>query len=389
MINLYSVKSRFILLGILFLLTLILLIIYLNRKPEEKILQEVKDTPSVKQITADEAKKILPGQIDSILFTYGLKKEWINEPGQFKTVEKQTKKKQKVKEEKLPPSKETLWFIKEVSVPKDIPVSLVNLDITKYLSSFEFSSTSSEDPKTFNVTMKIYNAKDSSKKTLAEIYFIYNDKLKRDAADVCIILDKLEDIPMQDVEKILKDSEKYSVVLPDMVRRIDLQTVVLDSKRDYVIFAEIGNEEDITAEFRTDMREKDWRSRIRSICYEYDKAGGVILKNPRKIYRYENDILNEFSRYRLPVFKDTLLIKFSGEEKSDKKISLLFRDIETKANSGYKFLIYLVNFSAEDFFEFERKVFDLKKKGYKFLSFSDMVKKIKNRQSEKTEDLNK
>jgi uncharacterized protein YrzB (UPF0473 family) len=268
-----------------------------------------------------------------------------------------------------------MWFNKEVSLPKDFPFAELDLDISIFLRSLNFDNITYEDPKTNNQAMNIYHSADSSKKILAKINFVYSDKIKRETADICIILDKIDNLSRSQLEKILNCTEKYSMILPDNIDKPDIQTLVIESKRDYLVRADIGTPEDITPEFKTDMNEKDWKTKVRSICYEYDKAGGVIMSNPKMQYKYENEIIDEFQKYNLKAFKDTILIKFNTNENDKKKIYDLFTNILKRTNSGNRSQIYLVNFSDDDFWNYVKEVHNLKKRGYKFFTFSELLKR--------------
>ena len=210
---------------------------------------------------------------------------------------------------------------------------------------------------------------------MAAVQFVYTDKVKRDAADVCLILDRVEDISQGNLEEVLKSPEKFSVVLPDIVDKIDAQTIVLDSKRDYLLFMNIGTDEDLTAEFKNDMREKEWKSKVRSVCYEYDKAAGVIVLNPKKIFPLGSDILTEFGLYNLKAYRDTVLIKFNSEETGKRKIDALFNDINVRTQKGGRSMIYLVSLTADEFKNYKEEIFKLKRKGFKFFTFTEIIRR--------------
>jgi hypothetical protein len=330
---------------------------------------------TVKTLTPDELKRILPVGIDSIAAEFGIKKDWIKEQGEELTQDKNKKSKTDRTQKQPAPPKVFLWFSKFIYIPRDVPAAELNLEIRNFLSEYNFDCMGNEDPKSGNLSLAIFNNRDSAKKKVAGVDIIYSDKVKRDAADVCIILNRVEDIPIKPLEKILLAPEKFSVVLPDIVEKIDAQTVVLDSKRDYVLFFDIGNEDDLLAEFKTDMREKEWKSKVRSVCYEYDKAAGVFILNPRKIQPYETDLLKEFPQYNLNSYKDTLLIRFVSDEKDRKKTDALFRDITSRADRGARSMIYLVTFTQDEFDYYRQDITKLKRKGYRFYNFSEIMKK--------------
>jgi hypothetical protein len=373
-----NTKYKIFVAGILIIILAVLFYFYRKNVLNNTGPQSEFSVKTVKTLSPEELKRILPAGIDSIAAEFGIKKEWIKEQDEAPSPDKD--KKSKTDKTRKPPSppKVFLWFSKFMYIPKDVPASELNLEIRNFLSEYDFDCTGNEEPKTGNLTLTIFNNKDSAKKKIAGIDIIYSDKLKRDAADICLIFNRVEDIPLNQLEKILLSPEKFSVVLPDIVEKIDAQTVVLDSKRDYVLFFDIGNEDDLLAEFKSDMRDKEWKSKVRSICYEYDKAAGVFILNPRKIHPLEFDLLKEFSLYNLNSYKDTLLIKFASDEKDRKKTEALFRDITSRTEKGARSMIYLVNFTQEEFDFYRQDLLKLKRKGYRFYNFTEIMKKRRN-----------
>ena len=353
-----------------------------SNKEAEKIIKEKEEKAETKQLPAEELKKIIPPQIDSILYQYGINPEWIKNVSDNPSQEKPKKEKTK-KPEKQPPKPvvkpsmktDNLWFMKEITIPKDIPFAELNLEIVNLMNGYKLSSTSFEDPKTYNQLFNIYYTADTSKKVVAKINFVYSDKIKRETADICIVLDKVESYSPSFLEKVLASGEKYSVMLPDDINKLDLQTLVLESKKDYLVKADIGTQDDIEAEFRSDMKEKDWRTKVRTICYEFDKAGGVILRNPRFQHKMEMELLDEFSKFPLKAYRDTILTKYNSSEKSKKKISDLFSLILSRAKNGITSQIYVVNFTEEDYQNYMAGLHIIKKRGYKFFTFSDIMKR--------------
>ncbi|HWQ82749.1 MAG TPA: hypothetical protein VN514_10805 [Ignavibacteria bacterium] len=366
------------------LIVLFLVLFFFYRRAAVKNDPVVKEFSSVKfrTLSTDELKKIIPAKIDSVVALFGVKKEWIKEDGTVADQDKQKSKKDKTKKP-VPPQMPNLWFFREISIPKDVPAVEINYEISNSLYELDFDCAGNEDPKNGNLLLNIYNKKDSSKKTMAAVQFVYTDKVKRDAADVCLILDRVEDISQGNLEDVLKSPEKFSVVLPDIVDKIDAQTIVLDSKRDYLLFMNIGTDEDLTAEFKSDMREKEWKSKVRSVCYEYDKAAGVIVLNPKKIFPLGSDILTEFGLYNLKAYRDTVLIKFNTEETGRKKIDALFNDINVRTQKGGRSMIYLVTLTAEEFGDYKEEIFKLKRKGFKFFTFTEIIRRrLKNPETE-------
>lgn len=365
-------KNKLIIVGVLSVLMIVLFIFYrMNEVKDKKVIKEFS-TNEVKILSPDELKKLLPAKIDSIVTLFGIKKEWVSDANKVE-VPKPLKGKNEKKIKTV--INDALWFAKNIIIPKDVSTAEINLEIKNSLSEYDFDCIANEDPKSGNLMINIFNKKDSSAKTLAYVNLEFSDKIKRDASDVCLVLNTVENIPLPQLEKMLLIPEKFTVVLPDIVSRIDAQTVVMDTKRDYVMFLDIGTEDDLLAEFKKEMTQKEWKSKVRAVCYEYDKASAVIILNPKKIHPMETDLLMEFSKYNLKAYKDTILIKFSSEEKSDKKINLFFNDILTRSHKGAKSMIYLLDFNNDDITTFRNESYKLKRKGFKFYNFTEIMKK--------------
>ena len=373
-------RNKLYLLGFLSLLLVVLYVLYnIKNKDENAHLPEFNST-NAKVLTPDELKVVIPQKIDSIASLFAIRKEWIRDLTEHHENEKQQKSKKDKKEKTTkttPPSgmKEVLWFSREITTPKDVSGAEFNLELKNTLYEIDFDCAGSEDPKTGNVLINIFNKKDSSKKTIGTVSLVFSDNVRREAADVCLVINHAEELPIPELEKLLALPDRFSVVLPDIVSKIDAQTVVLDSKRDYVIFAEIGTEDDLLAEFKVEMPGKVWRSKVRSMCYEYDKAAAVVIYNPKKLNPFETDILNEFKAYNLKAYKDTVFVKFDSKEESEKKVNALFSDIMLRSQKGARSIIYLVNFNNEDMKVFREQSFRLKRKGFRFYNFSDIMKR--------------
>ena len=374
--ELNTTKNKIILVGFLSLLFIILFVLnrFNNKTDEGKVIQEINDN-TVKVMSPDELKRIIPLKIDSIASLFAIHKEWIKDLTEKHESDKQIKGKQdKNKKPSNLNKQEVLWFSREITIPKDVSSSEFNLALRNSLYELDFDCTGFEDPRTRNLLINIFNKKDSSRKTIGNVSLVFSDNAKREAADICLIINNVGDISIPNLEKLLSLPDKFTVVLPDIVSKIDAQTVVLDSKRDYVVFANIGTEEDLLAEFKSEMPSKVWRSKVRSMCYEYDKAAAVIILNPRKIHPFETDLLVEFSKYNLKAYKDTILVYFDSKEESEKKINAFINDITLRSQKGARSIIYLVNFNNDDMQIFRNKIFNLKRKGFKFYTLSEIMK---------------
>jgi len=174
---------------------------------------------------------------------------------------------------------------------------------------------------------------------------------------------------------VLNSTERYSLILPVNIEETDIQSTIFDSEKEYLLLLNIGGEDDIHADFRNNMKGKNWKSKVRTLCYEYDKAGGILLRIQSKQFKFENDIRDEFKRFRGNVFRDSVFIDFKQVNDGGDKVKALFSDIKQRASKNNRNLIYLVNFSFEDFQNYAKRVYSLKKKGYKFVTFSSSIRK--------------
>jgi len=360
-------------------------LLFIPKKKDQTQIEQVKTELKVKG--DEELQKIIPREIDTILFSFGIKKEWIGylntapDKKTKSTDKKETGKKEKNKEKKVPvilPNVGSLWFHKEVTLPLDLPVVEINYEINNFLNTAGVTTSVQEDAKSKNVYMSLMKSSDSSKKVFAKIDFVYSDKNKRDASKVCIVLSNLENISPGDLKKILGSTEKFSVILPDDIDNTAIQSDILESKKDYLLYFDTGTDDNIEADFRTDMKEKEWKSKIKSLCYEYTKASGMIIENKVKDMTFVHNIQEEFLKYIPTVFRDTVMIKFTSKETGEKKIHDLFSDILTRTAKGNKNLIYLLNFTTDDFTNYTKEVHNLKKRGYRFMKFNEMIEKKNN-----------
>jgi hypothetical protein len=363
--------------GVLLIITVVLLMIYI--KPTGDKHDNITQENNKKNlINEEEVKKKVTLAIDSLISQFGIKKEWVeNVSGKENLKSPVPVKKNKVKEKTIPNINNNLWFAKKVSIPVDLSVAEVNIDINNYLRDYYCLLTASEDLKKNSITSEIYFIPDTTKKLVGKIIFEQSKDLKRDVSDICLVLNKLENLPEQDINKILSSPEKFSVILPDDIEKSDIQAKIFDARKDYLLYFDTGSEKDIDADFRSDMKPGEWKSKVKTMFNEYSKASAIILSPRRSIPKFENEIKEEFIRYSSNIFSDTIFVKFESKEKSPRKINELINDIIVKTNKGYKVIFYLVNFSPDDLSEYTSQIYVLKKKGFRFKIFGDAIKKTK------------
>lgn len=323
--------------------------------------QDITATEEItqKNYTAEELKIKMPNEIDTILFTFGIRKEWINDAPAKNKSEAQN---------------EALWFNKEVLIPYDLPLSSVNYELKGFLKSVGFAETVTENPRSKNLSIDIYHSNDTTHKSLAKLSLLYSDKVNRNAADVAIILNNIEKLSPADFEKIVTSPEKFSVVLPVNFENADIQSQVLDAGRDYVLIYDVGNQDIPESDFRNDMSEKQWKGKIRSVTIEYPNTSGIFLNNISKDINFKNDLSSHFNKYTKVLYEDSVFVKFATQEAEEKKIYDLFSKIFTNTNRGVKSQVYLVDFDMNDFNNYTKEVNNLRKRGYRFVTFKEIMR---------------
>jgi hypothetical protein len=364
----FSLKFKILLAGSLLLVTAVLFAVKLNFSDDDANGEEYLNPADT--MKAEHYKALVPPEIDTLLFSFGIKKEWIKNAEDLKEI-KNTK---KVKKEEPPPVPENLWFYKEVLIPPDLSASALNYELTNFLHAMKLSEIINEDPKTRDLTVDVYHSADQSKKIMGKVRLIYSDKVSRDAAEVCIILNNVKQYSQANLEKILGSPEKFSLILPVNFENSDLQSSITESGKDYLLYYSIGNENDFEADFRLDMDEKQWKGKVRSVAVEFPEASGVLIADNRNLFKFEADIIDHFVKYRPNVFRDSIVYKFEPGLEGEKKIYDLFSNILTKSASGRKSLIYLVDFTYTDFVNYTGEVYNMKKRGYRFMNFKEIMR---------------
>ena len=345
-------KYKILLITGLGIILVILTFIFLNTDPD-KIESENSIEKKV-AMTSDKFKK----DIDSIIYSFGIKEEWKIKPP----------------ENKINISGENgLVLAQSIKIPLDIQTINLNLDITNYLEKNGFVSKTLEDPRSKDITIEIFQMKDSIKNRYAKLNFVYSKDISRNVSETAIVLDSIEYIDFQNAENIIKSVEKFSVFLPIGNDKADYQSMIMDNRKNYLLKFYIGSNEDITSDFRTEMKENVIRQKVRSAAVNFPGVSGVVLYYPKGMKEFAEKISSEFKKNNFTVFSDTLFKAIKTEEN---KVSKLFEEIKKNSDKGIKVQFYTVSFTEKDFTEFENRTEELKKPGYKFISINEAVKLI-------------
>ena len=323
------------------------------------------DDKSISTGNSDQNISLLSGDkvlsdIDSILYSFGIRKDWIKDVNI------------KAKDQKKTGDK--LLFNKEIRIPADLPMIDLNFEITNYFRKYDNELKVTEDPRTKNIAMNISTEKDSIHKQTGIIKFIYSDTLKRNAADIALVLDSLDLYGLKDAEGILTSTQEFSVILPLRNDKADYQSRIIELKRDYLIKLSVGDEDDIESDFRDGMKESVRSSKIKSLGSSFPNSTGVILIDKTRNEDFFNGVKNDFIKNNMKVYNDSVFVVYKS---SENKVISIFEDIINEAKKGKNILIYGINFTPDEFAAYDRQVYNMKKLGYKFYNFRDLMNKLK------------
>lgn len=371
---LQNIKVKIILCITLLVISGVMLFFYFRTPVIEKT-DKLSEKPA-RTFTSDDIRNMVPRDIDTMLFTYGIRKEWIKDESKTTVTDHKTKKKDGIKEIKNKPANAELLFQKDINIPYDISTIDLTADLSILFKYYGLSEIVNEDPHKKDINIDLSIASDSLKKNIGNVRLLYNDKIKREAADVCIIINNLNEYDIKDAEPVLSSPESFSVVLPLNLERSDLQALINETKRDYIIHITLGNMDDIDVDMKSDGREKDWKMKIKGFSNEFSKTSGIIIDNKHKDKIFEDKVFDEILKNKLTPYKDSVLIKFQTKEKGPKAVNELFTNILSRTSGGKTTQVYLVNFTKDEFNYFDKQVHNLKKRGYKFLNFKDIMHKV-------------
>lgn len=310
-----------------------------------------------KSISAATGDRLL-SDIDSILYSFGIRKDWIKDV----TIKSKDQKK----------TGDVLLFNREIRIPSDLAVIDLNFEITNYFRKYDNEIKVTEDPKTKNIVMNINSVKDSLHKQTGMIKLLYSDTLKRNAAEIALVLDSLDLYSLKEAEEILTSTQEFSVILPLRNDKADYQSRIIELKRDYLLKLSVGDEDDIEADFKNEMKESVRSSKIKALALSFPNTTGVILINKTRNPDFFNAVKNDFIKNNMKVYNDSVFFIYKSAEN---KVISFFEDLINEAKKGKKILFYDINFDPQEFTSYDRQVHNMKKLGYRFYNFRDLVKK--------------
>ena len=342
-------KTKIIIAVSLCLLLIILMTVYFIKGSDEVNSEKVNKS----NLLPDKFKS----DIDSILHVFGIDSSWtkeirnrINEPGI---------------------DKNKLWIAKEIMIPEDLMTIEINFELSEYFRKNLLSGKVTEDPKSRNLNILISKS-DTSHSIIGIMKFIYSDSVKRNASEVCIILDSLDFLSSDEAVNILSTSENISAIMPLRNDKADYQSLIMESGKNYLIELTIGDENNITADFKSDMKSLTWKSKVKSISLNFPNSSAIIIRDQLGDAEFENNVRKEFESYKFKVYPDSIY-KFSVS--GDNRVKAIFSDISKNSKSGLKKLLFKVKLNSAEFAEYKTEVYKFKKAGYKFLSFREFAGK--------------
>ena len=325
---------------------------------------EEKFTPT-SRLEPGELKNVLSTGIDSVLKNFGIKAEWISNNSDEKTNKKSGKNE----------NKDAALFTKTVIIPTELTSIEVNADLSSFFKQYGLSSNVSEDIITKDVVISL-NESDTSmgKLPLAKINIVHSDKVHRESAIVCVIINNITEYDNEDIDKILMNKSEFSFVFPRNLDEIDLQNKLLHHKKDVIINLTVGGKENYETDFNASMDEKAIRERVKSFSVDFPTVTTVILSkkdsdvNPAFI----SSVQNELSNYKIRVINDYELAALftKAEEETGEKYTIFASNIKTKGSLA-KSIVTSVAVNKDDFDKFYDEILKLKKLGYKFYNFAE------------------
>jgi hypothetical protein len=343
--------------------------------------------------THQELNKILNTGIDSVLHNFGIKDEWI-----------ETIKADSIKKSSKSALKEYVkLFVKNALIPKDLTTLEINADLSNYFNSLFLKTFVKEDIITKDIKIYIYpqdslnNINKSSDTIIGDnILAIVNinssDKISRQSAAICIIINNITDYKAEDIDKYFINKNEFSFVFPRNLDEIDLQNKLLHSKKDIIINMTVGKKENYETDFNPLMSDKQIRDKVRSFTIDYPSINTVMLSKIDEELppQFMSVITDAFSNYRIKVIKSTDLTEIisPSDEKSKEKFKIFSENIQQKGINN-KFIITALRAEKKEAEDLYNEIIKLKKLGYKFFNYNEFVKKKEQYEKKEAERLEK
>ena len=358
-------RIKLIILAILIAITAVLLVTQVFNKNKSSQDSETINKDNEKSPQFNNPEVQLDSAIDSILFTFGIKKEWI-------TTEKSQRKKAE-------------WFTKSVLIPKDLTSVEVNLDINYILTGAGLSSKVNEDIITKDVLIHVNNPDTSKTLPAAIIQITHSDKVRREAGVIALILDKVNEFSIDGIDKLIITKNEFSYIFPRNLDDIEIQHKLLKHKKDVIINLTMGGSENYEADFNSAMDDKAINERVRSFNADFGSINKVLItKNAEGDFKIlQRKITSALNKYNITIINDSMLTQaFNNSEKD--KLGSFFSAIIQKASLS-KFVIAVIPADKSGFDDFYNRVMILKKLGHRFVNLTEYFNYTKEEQKRENE----
>lgn len=348
-----------------------------SEQPVSKSNDNKPDTVKVIQADLQNIGQSLDKKIDSVLSTFGIKKEWI---ATLTTGTKQLKSKTDQQKKIISNAQ---WFTKNVLIPEDLTSAEINLDLTNLIRSSGLFPLVNEDIRTTDIDINIFNdSASSTMQPLVKISINHSDKITRESGTIVVILSSLNDMKKDQADEILSSTSEFSFILPRNLEDIELQNKLVHDKKDLIINLTIGEKEAVETDFSLDMADKDIKQKVKSFNVDFPSVKYVLLStsdpNIQKDRIYSK-LTDEFARFEIKSVSDTLLFKFPDLEINSSKVPSVINTLKARAENTGK-VITVLSLDYDAFKTFYNEVLTLKKQGFKFYNFSQYLSKEASRQ---------
>ncbi|HAX48364.1 MAG TPA: hypothetical protein PK850_12105 [Ignavibacteria bacterium] len=341
---------------------------------------------TAENLSNEQLRSILSTGVDSVLGIFGIKNDWISN-----SVDEKSQKKT-VKNE----SGQTELFTKTVLIPNELSSIEVNAELSSYFKNYGLVTAVNEDIITKDVVISVmYSDTAKSKLPLAKINIVHSEKVHRESAIVCVIINNITEYDPEDVDKLLINKSEFSFVFPRNLDEIDLQNKLLHHKKDVIINLTVGGRDNYETDFTASMDEKAIRERVKSFSVDFPTVTTVILtKKDNDINpAFVNAVANDLSSFKIKVIHDNELAVLynKAEEESKDKFTILAGNLKSKGNLS-KSIVTSIKVNKDEFGIFYDEVLKLKRLGYKFYNFAEFSarkEKFEKAELEKQEKIEK
>ena len=320
-------------------------------------------------VNYDILKDKIDRDIDSVIYNFGIKKEWISTsyPGDKPVKSKQDK-----------PKKEPVnvkWFSKNIFIPKDVISSEINLDLTNYFRSYGLNTSVNEDIKTADIIIDVTQPGDTgnTQTPFARISIQHSDKIQRETGTYVIILNNIWDYKQDELDNIIANYPEFSLMFPRNLDQIDLQNKLIQMKKDVIINLTIGENDKPDNDFYPGIDDKTLKQRVKSFISDFPYIKTLLITHSEPVLTQNKlipQLIDEFAKYDVKIIPDSLFVKIDSKDNDSKNNvqTILARLKSGIINKGKFFAILSVSY--DDFVQLYDGISGLKKAGYKFYNYA-------------------